>query len=763
MAEPIDAVTIVETENPTGNSIITCSATKHTQGLDSLSSTLATTIETTENDETATEIHTIGTPQASNTPLRIEDELFKLKAKLLEIEEHAEQERLKRENLEREVQHRGAAFQIPAFFPIRESAGSFHDRTFNRGNEEYASDQHIDQIAHGYRRDKIELFNRELQALKREDEMMRNWNRERSMFTDTEERGRKEQAERTHRRTSSSGDSGSGTEVTIHDKEHPSVHVAVTPEHAIAELHYIEWAIFNSLRMSKEKDSFAIDVLNGEPIVTFDILPRIWWARKGRHLGKEDEKAKERRVPVSLKKPLVLGQAPLPERIRIHSKQILKILEKIHGETLSPDDTSIVMIRPFKALAYYREQIRQKYEELKTTFSVRVDTIEDESTTDPALLEVSNPITQDEESHNIAAENEDENEEKKDEKEDNNEDEDDNEDKDDNEDEDDNEDKDGEENDNTSSITSFQHLGCLIEFIDTHIQEKLNYLASDRLTKVAFTDIWYLFSPGDEVIGRDRRQVYRVISITSTGHMVIPPWRNYDKAAAKSEETPIFLNCIYIDFDGKQLGPVTKRVEIKRFDGEKTVTSLEVYPLRFAEDITRKGDKESKETFREELISRGQKFIDVAAVKHMHYDGITLETRDEVDSQVMIDFEEAFSSKDDKIDNKDWRPTIEYLIGKPMEEETDIESCDAECCRYETIHDDSYVEKKRNEEYIGSLIPEDRSKDPSVAIYPRALQDTKSPENALTDDDLVIMSYRVFGFVLRSRKWGKSYSYSKYP
>ena len=141
----------------------------------------------------------------------------------------------------------------------------------------------------------------------------------------------------------------------------------------------------------------------------------------------------------------------------------------------------------------------------------------------------------------------------------------------------------------------------------------------------------------------------------------------------------------------------------------------------------------------------------------MHYDGITLDTRDEVDSQVVIDFEEAFSFRDDKIDNTDWRPTVEQLIATPTAEEVDgdNESCSAECCRDETIHKDAYAEKKRNEEYIASLIPEDRNKDPSVALWPRPLQEINSAENALTDDDLLIMSYRVFGFVLRSRKWGK--------
>jgi hypothetical protein len=153
-------------------------------------------------------------------------------------------------------------------------------------------------------------------------------------------------------------------------------------------------------------------------------------------------------------------------------------------------------------------------------------------------------------------------------------------------------------------------------------------------------------------------------------------------------------------------------------------------------------------------------FLDVAGVRHMHYNGFTLETRDEVDSQVMVDFVEAFAAT--SVDTTGWQPKVESLIGKDFQDEKEKskgkshDACSANCCKGETVHQDGYAEKKRNDDYIASLMPQDHTRYPSVAIYPRALKDTKSPENALDDEDLVLMSYRVFGFVLRSRKWGKA-------
>ncbi len=53
---------------------------------------------------------------------------------------------------------------------------------------------------------------------------------------------------------------------------------------------------------------------------------------------------------------------------------------------------------------------------------------------------------------------------------------------------------------------------------------------------------------------------------------------------------------------------------------------------------------------RKTLVDRGSTFINACDVQHRgvprHYSGFTLETREEVDSQVVIDFEEAFNFND---------------------------------------------------------------------------------------------------------------------
>jgi uncharacterized protein DUF7025 len=293
----------------------------------------------------------------------------------------------------------------------------------------------------------------------------------------------------------------------------------------------------------------------------------------------------------------------------------------------------------------------------------------------------------------------------------------------------------------TSSITALRHLRCLLEFMDTDINEKIKFLRGYSCQKVAFSDVWHLFKAGDEVVSYSNRQAYRVISVTSPGHEVIPPWPSYYDRM-ESEETPITIHCVYVDFDGERLGPVTMNFEIPRFDGERAVSSLPVYPFNFSRN----------QDLRKDLIARGQMFLEIMPVKHMHYSGLTMYTRSEVDSQVMIDFKEAFLTQD-------WKPSIERLITAPGERPKNSQTCSAECCEGESVHDDGYVDQQRNEEFMASLIPPSRSRLPSVAIYPRFLHDTQTGENALTDAEFLIMSRCAFGFVLRTRKWGEFYSF----
>lgn len=568
---------------------------------------------------------------------------------------------------------------------------------------------------------------------------------------------------------------------------------------------YIDWITFKHLAGVDLTRSSVINVLDGEPIFDNDIVGfRTWYGHSSR-LG-ETENPQTRKTTA-----MVLGQNPLPERIRINSGAILMILSKILGSTdLKLEATgreSVLLIRPFKALIYCEQRLRDWCAGLekkfnKATLKSNEDTTatargssppdeimeeDDSRSTEPAGTEskhistssldsdasplANNSVVTKEEikEHHIDTSANDDKPEASEKKEDT-----------------------GKEDDDAGSVTSvssqdsgsstsssrvshitksekaLEHLKCLIEFMDTNISGKIAYVRSDDCRTVFFSDLWHFFRPGMEVVRPDGKQAYRVVHVTSAPHRVVPAWQSWysgPNQGKKRVKAAFSITCVYVDFDGKQLGPVTRTFDIKRFEGQRDVTSLEVYPLRYHR-LSRADTSEAEwkelqqypveQRFRQKLIRRG--------VKHMYYDGPTLEVREEVESQVVVDFETAFSFEDTPKEHLK-KPDLEVLVGNipsagDGEDEGVDEPCRGACCRGELfVHNDSYVDDNQRTEYVNGLLPNTPSQDvPSVAIIPRPLKEIQTgPGNrpVMADDELVIMSYRVFGFVLRSRKWGE--------
>lgn len=224
-----------------------------------------------------------------------------------------------------------------------------------------------------------------------------------------------------------------------------------------------------------------------------------------------------------------------------------------------------------------------------------------------------------------------------------------------------------------------------------------------------------------------------------------------DSDSGSEDDDTVRLCCVYLDFDGKRIGPVQNIFHIQLYEGYRPVKSLEVYPLRYSENGQRTGDS----SLSQRLIDRGRKFIEVATVKHMHYNGPAFDSGDDVDSPVVIDFEEARPHF-----KKTLRPKLDenliisppwhcnFLFGKRS-------VCTSQCCfedRGDIIHD-FYTEQMRNDEYMANLVPADPNLEPSIVLFPRQLG-TKTAED-FSEFELLIMSERVFGFILSNHTWGE--------
>jgi hypothetical protein len=571
---------------------------------------------------------------------------------------------------------------------------------------------------------------------------------------------------------------------------------------------WAEWYTFKNMLQPDMKSVNIIDVLIGDPVVDDDVGARRFWFRSSDRRLKKSGIAS---TGQNLRPSVDSAASQIPERIRLRSDSLLRTIAELLGSEGRPllelEEMNVVFIRPYKALAYREEHLRgwykvlqRKFEGMSSRSEFPVSTedlearapkqtgtgdgsqstsVEAHETTQEASASVRADgiavsdqvakqlrIIEDVDAKALETDSEDENDEK-----------------------DDTEDSTG----LPKSLTALKHLKCLLEFFDTSVAAKRSYLNSPQCRKIFYSDLWHLFRPGTEVIGGDGKQAYRVIGVKSAKHRIAPPWERWYKPMSGAPKISDFsITCVYLDFDGGQIGPVEKVFDIGRFDGQREVTSLEVYPLRFhpikQSDFSNKEWQEMEsypvpERYRTRLIHRGARFLAVVKGKHMYYAGSTLDDREQVESPVVIDFETAITTRDAQRKSpalpmnprapnlydaeqdllpadRPWKPKLSTFIGIPEgEPPTGDYTCSGECCREDFVYDDQYVDRKQRQEYIQSLLPDKDALDeqPPITIMPRPWKDLKLGPGgnlACSDDELVIMSYRVFGFVLRSRKFG---------
>ncbi|KAK7911950.1 hypothetical protein PG985_014431 [Apiospora marii] len=455
-------------------------------------------------------------------------------------------------------------------------------------------------------------------------------------------------------------------------------------------LNYVAWEDYN---LPVER-VFAIDVLADEP-VPHAPGPGKSGAAQPRNL----------KAPQPLEKPREdhahkTSQRPqLPERIRINSRPLIRELVHTANARLN-QYRSAVIVRPFRFLYYHRNELQSYYLSSKAKLdNLGTQQGHQENATE-TVVSASKSTAADEELRPTTS------------------------------------------GSNATSSTGFtdvdeeatRHLECLMEFIEGTLNPYVHFLRSIECQKVSFADLWFVFQPGDEVYNEAAQQAYKIMSVDGAGHRAI------SHRGSRDEQYPVTISCIMIDFNGTELGPVQSQFRIGSFDGLRSVNSLPVYPLR--------GE------LRERLIARGSKFFHSTTVLHMHYQGPTVDRRDEIDSQVVVDFEEAYSALQMAAGStRDVRPRIENMVGHSFGHPRRDEPCFGSCCRDQAVMEDRYIDQNLSEDHFATLMPQNRSVMWPLAIQPRPRTEAQIGDNSIKEWEFVIMTRRIWAFVMRSRKW----------
>ncbi|KAB2576092.1 putative ribosome biogenesis ATPase nvl [Lasiodiplodia theobromae] len=216
---------------------------------------------------------------------------------------------------------------------------------------------------------------------------------------------------------------------------------------------------------------------------------------------------------------------------------------------------------------------------------------------------------------------------------------------------------------------------------------------------IEFDELCSLFEECQMAITSDRKQASKVVDVS------LLPENGTSHGALK-------IRCVHLDYDGQFIGPVHTQFKIKKYSGARRVTTLPVHP--YCMNVDPAG-------VRETLVVRGKKFMEVAAGKHMHCRGTAISPREQVDAQVMVDFQQAISR------HPHWAPAIIGVGADIDDEDNDV----WELCR----------EKRM----------------PDAFLQPREMSGGgggyMGGAGSLSEDELMLLPYRVYGFVLRTRKW----------
>ncbi|KAK3305667.1 uncharacterized protein B0T15DRAFT_396394 [Chaetomium strumarium] len=390
-----------------------------------------------------------------------------------------------------------------------------------------------------------------------------------------------------------------------------------------------------------------------------------------------------RHVPSPLENQHSLAE---PYRIRIRSKLLLKLIKQLTGCNVlrGPHEHRLLMLRPFKLLVRFAEDIRKHAQDLAEG------------------INNGRPVPE------------------------------------------------------MKSQEAIDQLNLLTDTINKYLSHPLSLQKSidHRVTKIAFSQLWYFFKPGYEVrTPRDSQiQLYRIAKVTGGRDpvsltpqeraMQVVPGEDINRASTKFKddgysEGSFIIECFYIHYDGTRFGPVNASFQIRKFDGERDITALPVVPLQWYEN---------KDEIRKRLLERGDKFKQLSHPKeraHRRYKGLTLDKNPEqVESEVIIDFELAFIQT--KID----KPSLglqDRLVSDNMRELRDSVKtmhpmCEqAGCCGNDITFNDYEVDELERNEF--------RDKD-------RDLFDTNIEDpSLLKSKHIILLPPHVYGFVLRTRRW----------
>ncbi|KAI1173932.1 hypothetical protein F4777DRAFT_417633 [Nemania sp. FL0916] len=392
---------------------------------------------------------------------------------------------------------------------------------------------------------------------------------------------------------------------------------------AIPLVRECNWEQFKN-RYPDETEIFAIELLLGQ-----DDLAEQIEADQLKRLKPEQRKAFEptRRKSRQLRGRRKTENTPI-ERVRINSATILGYLSKVTGEGPWVEKPH-TFLAPFNLLIHFHDKMEEEMRGLEAIFGNKDASVRSANGVGPASDEFE--FLGNEELQGMM-----------------------------------------------KSRRAYVDMKCYVDFVRNRLIPRRNMFSGaecSRPSKVSYRDLASLFRVGDLIVepgvvqtenrARDRRnsliqttepKLWRVCYISED----TPNWSVHNLDAPGGElrsridagDEATHLRLYYIDFDGQRFSPVRSDTSIEYFEGEREITKLPVYPLRFHKEHP---------YFLSELQERGRRFREIVSSGNptLSYHGWTLTKNpaggdivskpgqgntwpEYIESDIIVDFNEAF-------------------------------------------------------------------------------------------------------------------------
>lgn len=530
----------------------------------------------------------------------------------------------------------------------------------------------------------------------------------------------------------------------------------------IPELKYVKWNEFKN-KYARDKELYAIEVLTGGA--------RYWYQRRMDDRMRRMKARGDQATAANINDPPKAEPETydeLPERIRINSPALLAILSDI---SLDVWTKPVVFLTPYKLLVHHDSEIREFCTRLESKFSskslrrrdydafsevdaavpdpcliqnekFRQETMEEAEKMTDKLRGVGDSTDTNSTLTNVKREA---------------------------------------SNDLVGSREAFEDLKCLIKFMDRHLAPIIKQFRERTREYIQFHELWFLFNLGDivyspkkhEQMGSDTERAapksvsqerfqsyhttYRVCG-KQGGRPLVRRDGSESQPQLRDRVRWFGVFCYYIDYNGTSFIPVDRQFEIVPFEGKRKITSLEVYPLEYAENHA---------AIKHDSITKGVKFKSALSTKHMLYVGPTYITDprgsrgenypnavEQINSEVIIDFAEAKNHQ-----HLVFESGINWIYGRCTAEDDSDEFQED----YPTVvwsdYDEKVADKYSDDAIFKDSIVESRCAEnnftmdsflKSVGTDSELRNNTHEP---MRDEDIMLVTDRVVAYVLRERKF----------